>query len=85
MFFLANYISALSFFSNLSSSNYLVLSMPFLGLYINFLSKILYILCYSLVGNFRYPLLAYYLAILSLCYGPRDTSGINNKTVKARP
>jgi hypothetical protein len=40
--------------------------VPALGLYINFLSKVLYILYYSLLGNFKYPLLAYYSAILLL-------------------
>ena len=54
------------FFFRFSSSNYLALSMPTLGLRVNFFSKVLYALYYSLLGNLRYPLLAYYLVILLL-------------------
>ena len=66
MFFFINLVPVLSSFSNLSSFNYLALGVPALGLYISFLSKALYFPCCSLLGNFRYPLLAYYLAILLL-------------------
>ena len=61
-----NLVTALSFFFNLSFFNYLALSVPILGLYINFFSKILYFYCYGLLGNFKYPFLAYYLVILLL-------------------
>ena len=63
-FFFTHLVTALSSFSNLSSSNYLALSVPTLSLYISFLDKILYFPYYSLLGNFSYPLLAYYLVIL---------------------
>ena len=59
----------LSFFSNFSSSNYLALGVPVLGLYINFFSIVLYFYCcyiVGLLGNFGYPLLACYSAILLL-------------------
>jgi hypothetical protein len=59
----------LSFFSNSSSSNYLALSVPVLGLYISFLSVVLCFHCCYIVGllkNFRYPLLACYSAIFLL-------------------
>jgi hypothetical protein len=55
--------------SNSSSFNYLALSVPALGLYISFFSIVLcFHCCYiiGLLGNFRYPLLAYYSAILLL-------------------
>ena len=55
--FLANLVTTLSSF------NYLALSVPALGLYISFLSNILFFYYYSLLGNFGYSLLAYYLAI----------------------
>ena len=32
-----------------------------------------------------YSYLVYYMPLLNIYYGPGDTSGINNKTVKARP
>jgi hypothetical protein len=54
---------------NFSFSNYLALSVPALGLYFNFLGIVLYFHCYyiiGLLGNLRYPLLAYYSTILSL-------------------
>ena len=66
MFFSANLVTALSSFSNLSSFNYLAFSIPALGLYINFFSKILYFYYYGLLGNFKYPFLACYLAIFLL-------------------
>ena len=66
MFFFTNLVTALNSFFNLSFSNYLALSMPTLSLYINFYNKVLYFLYYGLLGNFKYPLLAYYLAILLL-------------------
>ena len=65
-FFSTNLVITPSSFSNLSSFNYLTLSIPILGLYINFYSEILYFPYYSLLGNFKYPLLACYLAILLL-------------------
>ena len=61
-----NLVTTLSSFFNLSSFNYLAFSMPALGLYINFFSKILYFYYYSLLGNFEYPFLAYYSAIFLL-------------------
>ena len=66
MFFFINLVTALSFFSNFSSFNYLALNIPTLGLFINFFSEVLCFYYYGLLGNFRYPLLAYYLAILLL-------------------
>ena len=66
MFFFINLVTALSSFFNLSSFNYLAFSIPALGLYVNFFSKVLYFYYYGLLGNFKYPLLAYYLAILLL-------------------
>jgi hypothetical protein len=63
---LVNYISVLSFFFNLNSFNYFTLSVPILDLYINFFSEVLCILYCGLLGNLRYSLLAYYLAILLL-------------------
>ena len=57
---------ALKSFSHLSLSNYLALDVFILGLYINYFAKVLYILCYSLFRNFKYPLLAYYAFILLL-------------------
>ena len=66
MFFSANLVIAPSSSSNLSSFNYLAFSMPALGLYISFYSKVLYFLYYSLLGNFKYPFLACYLTILLL-------------------
>ena len=66
MFFSANLITTLSSSFNLSSSNYLAFSIPALGLYVNFFSKVLCFYCYGLLGNFRYPLLAYYSIILLL-------------------
>jgi hypothetical protein len=59
----------LSSFSNFSSSNHLALSVPVLGLYISFFGVVLcFYCCYivGLLGNFRYPLLAYYSVILLL-------------------
>ena len=61
-----NLVVALRSFFYLSFFNYLVLGISALGLYINFFAKVLYILYCSLLGNFRYPLLAYYFAILPL-------------------
>jgi hypothetical protein len=66
MSLLANFIVILSSFFNFSFSNYLALGVPALGLYINFLSEILCILYYGLLGNFKYPLLACYSVILLL-------------------
>ena len=66
MFFSANLVTALSSSFNLSSFNYLALNIPILGLYINFFDKVLYFYCYSLLENFKYPLLAYYSIILLL-------------------
>ena len=66
MFFSANLVIALSFFSNLSFFNYLALSVPTLGLFIDFFGKVLYFYCCSLLGNFGYFFLAYYLVILLL-------------------
>jgi hypothetical protein len=51
---------------NFSSFNYLAFSVPALGLYITFFSKVLCILYYGLLGNFKYPFLAYYSLILLL-------------------
>ena len=65
-FFSTNLITILSFFSNLSSFNHLALSMPALGLYVNFYNEVLYFLYCGLLGNLKYPLLAYYLATLLL-------------------
>jgi hypothetical protein len=59
----------LNSFSNFSFSNYLALSVPVLGLYISFFSVVLcfhYCCIIGLLGNFTYPFLAYYLAILLL-------------------
>jgi hypothetical protein len=66
IFLLVNLIVTLNFSFNLNSFNYLTLSVPVLSLYINFFNKVLCILYYSLLGNFKYPFLAYYLAILLL-------------------
>ena len=66
MFFFVNLVIILSFFSNLSSFNYLAFSMPALGLYINFFGEILYFYYYSLLRNFGYFFLAYYSVILLL-------------------
>ena len=65
-FFFINLVTALNSSFNLSSSNYLAFSVPILGLYINFFSKVLYFYYCGLLGNFKYPLLAYYLVILLL-------------------
>ena len=65
-YFFINLVITLSSFFNLSSFNYLAFSIPTLDLYISFLGKVLYFPYYSLLGNFKYPLLAYYLAILLL-------------------
>jgi hypothetical protein len=62
-------VVTLSSFFNFSSSNYLALSMPVLGLYISFLSIVLYFYCCYIIGllkNLKYPLLACYSVILSL-------------------
>ena len=64
--FFINLVTTLSFSFNLSSFNYLAFSMPALGLYINFYSEVLYFPYYSLLGNFGYLFLAYYLVILLL-------------------
>ena len=64
--FFINLVTALSSFFNLNSFNYLALGVPTLGLYVNFFSKILYFYYYSLLGNFKYFLLTYYLAIFLL-------------------
>jgi hypothetical protein len=66
IFLLVNYMGTLSSSFNLSFFNYFAFSVPALGLYINFFSKVLCILYYGLLRNFKYPLLAYYLAILLL-------------------
>ena len=63
MFLSMNLVTALKSSSYLSSSNYLALSMPALGLYINFFSKVWYIYCCCLFKNFKYPHLAYYSLI----------------------
>ena len=65
-FFFINLVITLSSSSNLNSFNYLALSIPTLSLYISFYSEILYFPYYSLLGNFKYPLLAYYLVIFLL-------------------
>ena len=66
MFFSANLVTVLSFFFNLSFFNYLALSVPALGLYIDFFGEVLYFYCRGLLGNFRCFFLACYLAILLL-------------------
>ena len=66
MFLFTNLVTALSSSSDLSSFNYLALGVPTLGLCVNFFSKVLCFYYCSLLGNFRYPLLAYYLAIFLL-------------------
>ena len=63
---LVEYVTALSFSFNLSSFNYLAFSVPALGLYINFYSEVLYFLYCSLLENFGYFFLAYYLVIFLL-------------------
>ena len=68
MFLSTNLVITLSSSFNLSSFNYLALNMPALGLYVNFFSEVLYFYYYSLLGNFRYPFLAYYLAIFFIKY-----------------
>ena len=64
--FFTNLVTALSSSFNLSSFNYLAFNMPALGLYINFLSKVLYFIYCSLLENFGYSFLAYYLVIFLL-------------------
>ena len=66
MFLSVNLVTTLSSFSNLSFFNYLAFNIPTLGLYISFYSKVLCFPYYGLLENFKYPLLAYYLAILLL-------------------
>ena len=66
MFFSVNLVTTLSFSSNLSSFNYLALSVPALGLFMDFFSKVLFFYCYSLLENFGYPFLVYYSVILLL-------------------
>ena len=66
--FSINLVIALSSFSDLSSFNYLALSMLTLGLYVNFFDKVLYFYYYGLLGNFKYPFLAYYLVIFFTKY-----------------
>ena len=66
MFLSVNLVTALSSFFNLSFFNYLAFNMLALGLYINFFSKVLYFYYCGLLGNFKYPFLAYYLVILLL-------------------
>ena len=61
-----NLVTTLNSFFNLSSFNYLTFSMPALGLYINFFSKVLYFYRCGLLGNFKYLFLAYYSIILLL-------------------
>ena len=61
-----NLVTALSFFFNLSSFNHLAFSVPALGLYVDFFSKILYFYYCGLLGNFGYSFLAYYLVIFLL-------------------
>ena len=52
IFLSVNLVTALNSFSNLSSFNYLAFSIPILGLYINFFSKVLYFYYYSLLEKF---------------------------------
>ena len=66
MFLSVNLVTALKFSSYLSSSNYLVLGVPALGLYINFFNKVRCIYCCCLFRNFKYPHLAYYSLIYLL-------------------
>ena len=66
MFLFINYISTLKSSFYLNFSNYLTLNVPVLGLYINFLSKVLCIHYYNLLKNLRYPFSVYYTAILLL-------------------
>ena len=66
MFFFINLVTTLSFFFNFSSFNHLAFSVFVLGLYVNFFGKVLYFYYYGLLGNFKYPFLAYYLVIFLL-------------------
>ena len=66
MFFFINLVTALKSSSYSSSSNYLVLSVPALGLYVNFYSEVRCIHYCYLFRNFGYPYLAYYAQICLL-------------------
>ena len=66
MFLFVNLVTALSFFSDLSSFNYLAFSIPALGLFVDFFNRVLYFYYCGLLENFRYPFLACHSAIFLL-------------------